>query len=368
MSRAGAPRQGLTLLAACLAQGMILLDVTIVNVALPAIQRELGVTPANLEWVISAYTLALATLILVGGALGDRYGRKRVFLIGLVVFTVCSALCALARDDPALIAARALQGVGGALMAALTRSTLADAFPPERRTSAIGTWAAVAGLGFGLGPVVGGLLIAASGWAAVFWVNVPIGIAALLVTALGVSESREPAGRALDPLGACLVAAALFLLTFALVETSRVPWTAPRVVTLLLVAALLLAAFIAWEERAPSPMLPLALLRRRRFAWANVVFWAAYLALAGMFFYVTLYWQNLRGWSALRTGLSWMPLNLPFLVVSANAGRLGAAFGARTVVTLGLLLAAAGMMGLAQLDAASSYHLACPAFVGPGPG
>lgn len=363
MDRSSVPREGLTLLAACLAQGMILLDVTIVNVALPAIQRELGVTPANLEWVISAYTLALACLILVGGALGDRYGRKRIFLLGLVVFTAGSACCALARDDPGLIASRALQGVGGALMAALTLSILVDAFPPERRTGAIGTWAAAAGLGFGIGPIVGGLLIAAFGWSAVFWVNVPVGLVTLAVTAMGVRDSRDPTARALDPLGALLVVGGLFLLTAALTETTHLAWTSPRIVTALVAATGLLAGFVVWERRAPSPMVPLALLRRRRFACATVVFWAAYLALAGMFFYVTLYWQSLRGWSALRTGLSWIPLNVPFLVVSLNAGRLGAAFGPRRVVTLGALLAAAGMVGLAQLGAASSYQEAWPSFV-----
>src|SRR5262249_19509645 len=163
---------------------MILLDVTIVNVALAVIQRDLGVTPANLEWIVSAYTLALATLILVGGALGDRYGRKRVFLIGLVVFTLCSALCALSPDYSGLIAARALQGIGGALMAALTLSILVDAFPPEERTRAIGTWAAVAGLGFGMGPILGGFLVQQFGWSAVFWVNVPIGLTGLVLAVI----------------------------------------------------------------------------------------------------------------------------------------------------------------------------------------
>ncbi len=363
MDRASESRQGLTLLATCLAQGMILLDVTIVNVALPRIQRDLGVTPANLEWVVSAYTLALTSLILVGGALGDRYGRKPVFLLGLVVFTVGSACCALARDDPGLIASRAVQGVGGALMAALTLSILVEAFPPERRTGAIGTWAAAAGLGFGIGPIVGGLLIAAAGWSAVFWVNVPIGLAVLGVAAVGVRDSRDPAARALDPLGAVLVACGVCLLTFALIETARVAWTSPRVVVALAAAIALLAAFAWWERRAPAPMLPLGLLRRRRFACATVVFWAAYLALTGMFFYVTLYWQTLRGWSALRTGLSWIPLNAPFLVTSLNAGRLGAAFGPRRVVTAGALLAAAGMIGLGTLGAGSSYQVAWPSFV-----
>src|SRR5262245_721700 len=363
-----ARRQRLTLVAACVTQGMILLDVTIVNVALPAIQRELGVTPGNLEWVINAYALALATLILVGGALGDHYGRKRLLLIGLVVFTAGSGLCALARDDPVLIAARAVQGIGGALLTALTLSILVDAFPPERRTRAIGIWAAVAGLGFGMGPIVGGLLIAAFDWSAVFWVNVPIGLAALTAAWVGVRESRDPDARPLDPLGAALVAGGLCLLTVALIETNAAPWASPRIVTMLLAAAALLGGFVAWERRAPAPMLPLGLLGRRRFATAAVVFWAAYLALTGMFFYVTLYWQNLRGWSALRTGLSWIPLNLPFLVVSLNAGRLGTVFGCRLITTVGLVLAAAGMIGLAQLDAASSYQLAWPSFVLAGLG
>ena len=363
MDAARVPRPGLTLVAMCIAQGMILLDVTIVNVALPAIQRDLHVSTGNLEWVISAYTLSLATLILVGGALGDRYGRKRVFLLGLVVFTTCSALCALARTDPQLIVARALQGVGGALMAALTLSILVDALPPERRTSAIGTWAAVAGLGFGIGPILGGILLSAFSWSAVFWVNVPIGVAGVVLAAVGVRESQDPGARALDPIGALLVASGLFLLTFALIETNRTPWGSPRVVASLAAAVLLLAAFVAWERRVDTPTVPLGLLRARRFASANAVFFLVYLSLTGMFFYVTLYFQNLKGWSALRTGLSWIPLNAPFLAVSVNAGRLGARFGARAVVTAGAVLAAAGMLGLASLHVESSYSMAWPGYV-----
>jgi EmrB/QacA subfamily drug resistance transporter len=363
MDAARALRPGLTLVAMCIAQGMILLDVTIVNVALPAIQRDLHVSTGNLEWVISAYTLSLATLILVGGALGDRYGRKRVFLLGLVVFTTCSALCALARTDPQLIVARALQGVGGALMAALTLSILVDAFPPERRTSAIGTWAAVAGLGFGIGPIVGGILLSAFSWSAVFWVNVPIGVAAVALAAVGVRESRDPGARVLDPVGALLAATGLFLLTFGLIETNRAAWGSPRVAGSLVAAMLLLAMFVVWERRVASPMVPLGLLRARRFASANTIFFLVYLSLTGMFFYVTLYFQNLRDWSALRTGLSWIPLNAPFLAVSVNAGRLGARFGGRAVVTAGAFLAAAGMLGLASLHVESSYSVVWPCYV-----
>ncbi len=364
MSRdAAAPRPGVTLAAMCVAQGMILLDVTIVNVALPSMQRALGVTPANLEWVISAYTLALAALILVGGGFGDRYGRKRVFLVGLGVFTGASALCALAPDDPQLIAARAAQGVGGALMAALTLSILVDAVPPDRRTAAIGIWAAVAGLGFGLGPILGGLLIQAFDWSAVFWVNVPLGIAAFVVTALGVRESRDPGARRLDPLGAVLAAGGLGLLTVGLIETNQAAWTSPRVVALLGAAALLLIGLVVWERRAPSPMLPPAVLRERGLAAGSAVYAFAYLALAGMFFWATLFFQNLAGWSALRTGLSWIPLNLPFLAVSLAAGRVGATFGARRVVVVGAVLGAVGMASLAQIDARTPYRGAWPGYV-----
>ena len=199
----------LTLVAMCVAQGMIFLDTTIVNVALPSIQRELDVDPGNLIWVVNAYVLALASLIMVGGTLGDRYGRKRLFLIGLTIFTAMSAACALSPNESVLIAARAAQGVGAALVAPLSLSILADAYPPERRTAAIGIWAAVAGLGFGAGPVVGGILVELFSWSAVFWVNVPIGIIGLVLVMTGVRESRNPHARRLDLGGAVLVAAGL---------------------------------------------------------------------------------------------------------------------------------------------------------------
>ena len=192
------PRRRLTLIAMCVGQGMILLDTTIVNVALPAIQRGLRVTPGSLEWTVNAYVLALASLILLGGTLGDRYGRKRLYLIGLVGFTVFSAACGLAGRDATLIVCRGLQGASAALMAPLTLSILVDAYPAEERTTAIGIWASVAGIGFGAGPIVGGLLIGRFGWPAVFWVNVPIGIAGFALALAAVRESRDPHSRSLD--------------------------------------------------------------------------------------------------------------------------------------------------------------------------
>ena len=360
-----APRrtQTLTLTAMCLSQAMILLDITIVNVALPSIQHELGVSPSNLEWVVGAYTLVLAALILVSGALGDRLGRKRVFLVGLVVFTLASAGCALATDDPQLIALRAVQGVGGAAMAALTLSILVDTVPEQRRTAAIGTWAAMGGLGFGLGPVVGGVLIRAFDWSAIFWVNVPVGIACAVLTTIAVPESRDPDARRIDVPGALLAAVGLFLLTFALIESNRRSWTSAPVLGSIVGAVLVLAAFVAWERRAAAPMVPLALLRARRFASANVVFALLYLSLAGMFFFVTLYYQNIRGWSPLKTGLSWTLLNVLFLVASLRVGRLAARYGGRILIGTGCAFAAVGMALLTPLGRHTGFWLAAIGYV-----
>jgi EmrB/QacA subfamily drug resistance transporter len=342
---------------------MILLDVTIVNVALPSIQQELDVLPSSLEWVVGAYTLVLATLILVGGSLGDRFGRKRVFLAGLSIFTLASAGCALSTDDRELIAFRALQGVGGAAMAALTLSILIHAYPPERRTSAVGTWAAIGGLGFGLGPVIGGLLIRAFDWSAIFWVNVPIGLICGAVTLVAVQDSRDPQARRLDVRGAVLAATGLFLLTFALIESNRRSWTSPIIVGSLAGAVVMLGAFAAWERRAESPMLPPALLRNRRFVAANTVFALMYFSLAGMLFFLTLYFQDLRGWSALETGVSWLLLNVPFMAASTSAGRLARSYDARLLIGGGSLLAGVGMLLVALLSRDSGFWLAGTGYV-----
>jgi len=320
-------RRRLTLVAMCIGQGMILLDNTIVNVALPAIQRGLGVTPGNLEWTVNAYVLALASLIILGGTLGDRYGRKQLYLIGLVVFTIFSAACGLAGRDVALIVCRGLQGVGAALMAPLTLSILVDAYPPEERTTAIGIWASVAGLGFGMGPIVGGLLIGQFGWPAVFWVNVPIGIAGFALALAAVRESRDPGARALDPVGNVLVSGGLFLSTFALIETNVHPWLSPYTLSLGALAVVLLAAFLVHEAHTAHPMVPLGLFKDRIFSSANALYMLAYASLAGMFFFVTLYFQNVKGWSAVRTGMSWIPLNAPFLAIAPFAGRIGKRYG-----------------------------------------
>jgi MFS transporter, DHA2 family, methylenomycin A resistance protein len=362
-----ARRRVVTLVAMCVAQGMILLDNTIVNVALPSIQRELDVNPGNLIWIVNAYVLALASLIMVGGTLGDRYGRKRVFLIGLAIFTAMSAACALSPDDPALVAARAAQGVGAALVAPLSLSILADAYPPERRTAAIGIWAAAAGLGFGAGPVVGGILVELFSWSAVFWVNVPIGIIGLVLVITGVRESRNPHARRLDLPGAVLVAAGLCVLTFAIVESEHIGWTSPTMIALLATAGVLLVSFLVVESRVREPMVPLGLFRDSRFTVSCGVYAIMYLALASTFFFVTLFFQNVEGWSALEVGLSWLIMNTPFLIASTLAGRLAVWIGTATC-WLGVLLGGLGVLALAFLTPGADLLAASPGYVLIGAG
>ena len=356
-------RQRWTLAACCCSQFLILLDVTTLNVALPSIQRELDVSTGNLVWVINAYVLPLASLILVAGTLGDRYGRRRVFLAGFGLFTIFSVGCALATSDDMLIVFRALQGVGAALLAPLSLSILVDAYPPERRAWAIGIWATVAGFGFGGGPILGGLLIELFDWSAIFWMNVPIGIVGMLVTLAFVRESRDPNARRLDLGGAALVSAGLFCLTFALVESDQHAWTSAFTLGFLGAAAVLLALFLVHEARYSDPMLPLGFFRRRVFARANVLYAVLYAALAGTLFFVSLYFQNVQGYSALETGISWLVMNVPFLVVSVVAGRIQGRFGARRVVLTGTVLGGLGVLGFVPLGVDSSFALSIPAYL-----
>ncbi|TAK70378.1 MAG: MFS transporter [Actinomycetota bacterium] len=356
-----ATRPAGVLAAMCLTQAAILLDVTIVNVALPDIQRDLGLSSGSLVWVVSAYTLALAALVPASGTLGDRYGRKRVMLLGLTVFVTASALCALSGNDIALVAARALQGVGGAMMAALTLSILTSAFPPHRRAAAIGLWTATAGIGFGLGPVIGGFLLSVSGWSSIFWVSVPLGATAFLLTMIFVGESRDPQARPLDVVGAVLVGSGLLFITFGLTQSGNAGWDSPSVGGSLAGGAALLGLFVLWERRVRIPLLPRALWHDVMFVGSNLAFVLLYLAFTGMFLFISLYFQDVRGWSALATGLSWLTMNAPFLLISLLISKLIRRFGAHRLVLTGVLIAAAGMASFAVLTADGSV---VPAFVG----
>jgi MFS transporter, DHA2 family, methylenomycin A resistance protein len=362
------PRQRLTLAVACLAQGMMVLDVLIVSVALPAMQHELHLLPAELEWVVSGYALALAALIPAGGALGDHFGRKRIFLSGVTLFTLASVGCALSVSGAMLIGFRVIQGIGGAVMSSLTLSLISEAYPPDERTGPIGLWAAVSGLAVAGGSVLGGLLLSVFPWSSIFWVNVPIGVVTVAICLVAVTESREPVPRSFDVLGAALSALGLLLLTFGFVDSADATWQSPVVAVCVASGIAVLAVFVGWERRTGAPMVSSGLLRTPGFGWASAVYLLAYLAFSGFIYYVTLFFQNIEGWSALRTGLSWLFFCIPYFVVAQLGKRLARWLPVARAVGSGCVIAAAGMLGMSQLNTATPYAwpAACYIVVGVG--
>ena len=360
--------QRLTLLAMCVATFMIQIDVTIVNVALPRIQASLHMSPGGLEWVISGYALALAALIPVGGAVGDRYGRKRTFLVGLAVFGLGSAACAVSPNPTVLIVSRACQGAGGAAMLALSLSIITETFPGKERAGVIGTWAAIGGTGFGLGPVAGGILLSFAGWPSVFWVNVPVAAIGIALTAVAVRESRNARARRLDRPGVVLSALGLVGLTLGLVEASSHPWGSLPVAGPLFAGAALLTGFALWERHSPDAMIPPTLLRARSFAAASGVYLIAYTAFSGVLFYVTLLYQDVNGWSALDTGLSWLAMNIPFLAMAQLTGQLDRRFSTTTMITTGCLAGGAGVLALSFATPTTPFVLTVVGYVMSGAG
>jgi MFS transporter, DHA2 family, methylenomycin A resistance protein len=368
MSLGTTSRQRLTLAVACTAQVMMVLDVMIVSVALPTLQHELRLSPAGLEWVVSGYALSLATLIPMGGALGDHFGRKRVFVSGLTLFTLASVGCALSVSGGVLIGFRVIQGVGGAVMSSLTLSLIAEAYPPEARTGPIGLWAAVSGLAVAGGSVAGGLLLSVFPWSSIFWVNVPIGIVTLVISRVVVAESREPVPRPFDRGGVALSASGLLLLTFGLVDSSDATWHSPVVAACVVAGVAVLVIFLVWEHRTAFPMVPPALLRTRSFGRACAVYLLAYLAFSGFIYYVTLFFQNVDGWSALRTGLSWLFFCVPYFAVAQLGRWIGRRLSVASAVGWGCLIAALGMLGMSQLKTATpfAWPAVCYVLVGVG--
>jgi MFS transporter, DHA2 family, methylenomycin A resistance protein len=368
MALATRPRQRLTLAVACTAQVMMVLDVMIVSVALPSLQHELHLSPGGLEWVVSAYALALATLIPTGGALGDHFGRKRIFIGGVALFTLASVGCALSPSGGALIGFRVIQGIGGAVMSSLTLSLIAEAYPPRARTGPIGLWAAVSGLAVAAGSVVGGVLLSVFSWSSIFWVNVPIGIVTMVISWLAVEESRQPAARPFDTAGVALSAGGLFLLTFGLIDSSNASWHSPAVAASAVAGVAVLVIFFVRERGTAFPMVPLALLRTRSFSRACGVYLLAYLAFSGFIYYVTLFFQNVDGWSALRTGLSWLLFCVPYFAVAQLSSWVAHRLSLASAVGAGCIIAAVGMLGMSQLKTVTPFALpaVCYVLVGVG--
>jgi len=349
-------RQLLTLGACCFGLFMVMLDNTVVNVALPSIQRELEATLSGLALVLDAYILVFASLLLTAGSLGDRFGRRRVFRAGLVVFTASSALCGLAPSLPALVGGRVLQAVGAAALLPSSLAILTAAFPdPRERVQAIGLWSGVSAMALAAGPVIGGLLTDALGWRWVFYVNLPVGVAAFVVAGRVVTESRNPAASRLDLPGLLLGSLGLGAVTLGLIESNQRGWGSPLIVGLLALGAALLAAFVAVEARRPQPMLSLRFFRDRAFSTANLVVLLAGFALLGFVFFNTLYFQAVQGWSPLQAGLRSLPNTLAVVVTAPLAGRLASRYGYRVPVGAGLLLAAAALWALTGIEGGTPY-------------
>ena len=320
---------------------MIMLDNTIVNVALPSIQRSLHIGLSELEWIVNAYALTFAVLMLTGGKLADMLGRRRMFIVGLAIFTLSSLACGLAPNAHFLIGARVVQGVGAALMNPATLSIITATFPPRQRGMAIGIWAGVSAMALAIGPLVGGLITQYIDWSWIFFINVPVGIAAIIVARLVIDESRDTSHeQRLDLPGLVTSAVGLFGLTYGLIEANQYGWTSPRILACFAIAVVGLGAFIALELRQRVPMLDLSLFKNTTFAGANVTILLVALAMFGVFFYVSLYLQNILGYSPTKAGASFLPMTVLIILIAPVAGKWSDRIGSRWLVGIGMLLVA----------------------------
>jgi EmrB/QacA subfamily drug resistance transporter len=352
----------------CFALAMAMLDNTVVNVALPTISRELGAGVSGLQWIVDGYVLVFASLLLTGGIAGDRYGRKRTFLTGLAVFTIASALCGLSQSTGQLVAARAVQGAGAALLMPGTLSIITVTFPPHERAKAIGLWAGISGLALALGPTVGGLMVEHLGWQSVFFLNVPIGIVAFLVARRTVRESRSEVTRELDLVGLGLGSAALLAATYGLIEANQKGWSDPTIVASLAAAGVLLVLFLLYERRSPKAMMPLRFFSIPAFSAGNTVAFSVSFGMFATFFFMSLYMQLIRGYTAFEAGVRFLPMTLMIIVTAPNAGRYASRHGSRIPMTYGLILAGSGLLILSQLDVEAPYWILAIVFAIMGHG
>jgi EmrB/QacA subfamily drug resistance transporter len=356
-----------TLVAVCVATFMLLLDITVVNVALPYIERDLGSSFEDLQWVVDAYTLTLAAFLLTAGSVADRRGRRGVFLAGLAVFTVASALCGLAGSPLMLNLARGLQGIGGSMMFATSLALLASAYHGAERGTAIGIWGATIGAAVAVGPLIGGVLTEWIGWEAIFYVNVPIGAYAIALTLRRVEESRDPQAGGADWLGTVTFSAGLFLLVFGLIRGNAEDWGGP-IIACLAGAAALLIAFVIVERRVAHPMLDLQLFRKPSFSGASIAAFVLSASMFAMFLYLTLWVQNILGYSALESGLRFLPITMVSFAIAPVSGKLSERYGVRWFLTCGLALVGIGLLLMRGVEPGDDWTALLAGFLIAGGG
>ena len=356
-------RKWWTLVAVSFGLFMIMLDNTVVNVALPSIQRDLDVGLSELEWIVSGYALTFAALMLIGGKLADAYGRRLVFVVGIAIFTLASLACGLASSGEALIAARVAQGVGAAMMNPATLSIIAVTFPPRQRGTAIGIWAGTSALALALGPLIGGLLTEHASWNWIFFVNVPIGVLGIAASFLLIDESRDESHERLDLPGLATSGLGLFALTYGLIEGNNFGWGSVRIVGAFVVAAVSLTVFVLLERRQRAPMLDLTLFRNRTYVGANLAMLLVALAMFGVFFFVSLYMQNVLGYSAVEAGAAFLPMTVLIILIAPLAGRASDRWGSRWLITGGMVLLAVQLAYFSQLSDDATFWVLLPALV-----
>jgi EmrB/QacA subfamily drug resistance transporter len=361
-------RKWWTLIAVCTAIFMLLLDITVVNVALPDIQRSLHSSFSDLQWVVDAYSLTLAAFLLTAGVVGDIYGRREVFASGLALFSVASLVCGLSTDSLMLNLARAVQGVGGAIMFATSLALIAGAFQGRDRGTAFGIYGGVIGGAVAVGPLVGGAITSGIGWRWIFFVNVPIGAVAIFVTLTKIAESKDPRARRIDWVGFISFSVSLFLLVFALVRGNDEGWSSTTTVSMLAAAAVLMIVFFVNEQRTADPMLDLALFKKPAFVGVSVVAVAISASIFAMFLYLTLYVQDSLGYGPFPAGVRFLPLTVLAFVVAPFAGRLTVRIQSRYLLGTGLLLITVGLLLMARTHPTSTWTVLLPGFIVSGAG
>jgi EmrB/QacA subfamily drug resistance transporter len=362
-------RKWWTLAAVTFGLFMIMLDNTVVNVALPAMQDDLGISQSGLEWVVNAYALTFGVLLLSGGKLADLFGRRRIFIFGLVIFTASSLACGLATGSETLIAARTVQGIGAALMNPATLSIITATFPARQRGMAIGIWAGVSAMALAIGPLVGGILTQKINWSWIFFINIPIGIVGIVAARLFIDESRDTSHeQRLDLPGLVVSAGGLFAISYALISTNHHAWTSTIVLSMFTVGAVAMAIFVLLELRQRLPMLDLSLFRNATFAGANAVMLLIGVAMFGIFFFNSLLFQRIIGYSAIQTGAIFLPMTLLIMLIAPVAGKFSDRLGSRWLMAAGMLLLTGSLVGFAQLDAGSNFWDILPALLLGGVG